>query len=175
MVKGLVAILDDTTQQRVRDLWAEFHSRFGAYGVSVTPYPHFSFHVAEEYDGKLLENLESFTSLVEPLTVSTAGIGIFTGEVPVIHLNVVRRAALSRLHKAAWELGERFAQNSLSYYTPDNWIPHITLAQGDFTQEQIPKVIDMLQTRDFSWEVQVVGIGILANHQTSPTISYMLR
>lgn len=175
MAKGIVAILDDITQQRIRDLWTEFEDIFGVHGVSITPYPHFSFHVADNYDGALLDELEALVPMVSPMTFKTAGLGIFTGAVPVMHLNVVRHGALSRLHKALHSIGNKYGQSNMDYYAPNNWLPHITLAQGDFSLAQIPQALELLQTRDFNWQGQVVGFGVLANHQSEPTISYMLR
>ena len=175
MAKGIVAILDDATRQRMQDLWTEFEDKFGVHGVSITPYPHFSFHVADEYDGALLDELEALVSIVSPMTFRTAGLGIFTGDVPVIHISVVRHGALSRLHKALHSIGDKYGENNIDYYAPNNWLPHITIAMGDFPLKQIPKVIELLQTRDFNWQGQVIGFGVLANHQSEPTISYMLR
>ena len=35
---------------KVESLWDELETRFGLNGIRVTPYPHFSWNIAEEYD-----------------------------------------------------------------------------------------------------------------------------
>jgi hypothetical protein len=47
---GIVSFLDEPHYRRVEELWAELSGRFDVEGIYVTPYPHFSYQVAESYD-----------------------------------------------------------------------------------------------------------------------------
>jgi hypothetical protein len=43
---GVVSLLDAAHYQAVESLWAELAAACGLRGVYVTPFPHFSYHVA---------------------------------------------------------------------------------------------------------------------------------
>jgi hypothetical protein len=52
---GIVSLLDNDRYQLIEDLWAELKREFSVHGVYITPYPHFSYHVAQYYDVTKLE------------------------------------------------------------------------------------------------------------------------
>ena len=75
---GIVSLLDKTHYFLIEEIWQELQSEFGVQGVHVTPYPHFSYQVAKQYDFKALETLlQDFTSHEVSFQVRTAGLGIF--------------------------------------------------------------------------------------------------
>ena len=47
---GIISLLDNDHYQLVEEVWAELEREFSVHGVYVTPYPHFSYHVAQGYD-----------------------------------------------------------------------------------------------------------------------------
>ena len=47
---GIVSLLDEDHYRMVEDVWAGLDEALGLRGVYVTPYPHFSYHVADHYD-----------------------------------------------------------------------------------------------------------------------------
>lgn len=176
MVKGLIAVLDKETLNKVEAIWDEFSLEFGVHGVSGVPYPHFSFHVADDYDTRGLgQALNHLTTNNGELTVQTSGIGVFTGDEPVVYINVARSPELSELHAKIWRAMTPIATRAAAQYAPTRWIPHITLAQGDIPKEKIPDVVAMLQARDFYWDVQVVMLGVLESRASSPRIAYQLK
>ena len=137
-MEGIVSLLDDKHYQLVEDIWTELVRRFGVRGVYITPYPHFSYHVAANY------NLESLTPILERVTsniatfqVRTGGLGIFSGAAPVIYIPVVRSLELTQLHEALWKEISPFASGTQEYYHPDQWMPHITVGFGDINQENL--------------------------------------
>src|SRR5215471_18966473 len=54
---GIATLLDKDHYQLIEDLWAELERRFSVHGVYITPYPHFSYHVAQDYDLDLVDNI----------------------------------------------------------------------------------------------------------------------
>jgi hypothetical protein len=94
---GIVTFLDNDHYQPVEELWAELKRDFLVDGVYITPYPHFSYHVAQLYDvDKIEPGLERITSNITTFKVRTSGLGIFTGTSPVLNIPVVRSLELTQ-------------------------------------------------------------------------------
>lgn len=164
MPSGAVALLDDATTAKIEAIWHEFQATFGVHGVSRTPIVHFSFHVAEAYDAiKTFSTITAIARTMPPFTVRTAGLGIFTGMLPVIHIPVVRNERLGQIHAQIWQQMTPLATGVLAYYHPDHWQPHITIAQGDIPADKLPQIIAMLQERDFNWQIEVTRLGFIAD------------
>ena len=49
-MQGIVSLLDGEERERVEQLWEELRRDFGVRGIHAKRFPHFSYHVAEEYD-----------------------------------------------------------------------------------------------------------------------------
>lgn len=127
-----------------------------------TPYPHFSFHAARKYDYTQLESLlERFAAETPAFEGRTAGLGIFSGPLPIVYVTVTCSPLLTRLHQALWPMVAPTAAGSNAYYHPDQWIPHITLGHGDITWENLPAVIRLLSGRDFAWTFPINNLTIL--------------
>ena len=83
VVNGIVSLLDDKHYELVENLWAELGREFGLKGIYITPFPHFSYQVAEHYEVELLESvLQRFALKSAKFKVKTTGLGIFTTAQP---------------------------------------------------------------------------------------------
>ncbi len=65
---GIVSLLDSAHYRLVEALWAELDEVCSVRGVYVTPFPHFSYHVAEQYE---VDKLTEIVRQVARDTVST--------------------------------------------------------------------------------------------------------
>ena len=100
---GIVSLLDSDHNQQVEELWVELERRFSVRGVYITPYPHFSYHVAQDYDLDKTESvLERITSNITTFKVRTSGLSVFTGASPVLYIPAVRSLELTQLHEEIW-------------------------------------------------------------------------
>jgi 2'-5' RNA ligase len=162
-MQGVVSLLDDQHYARVEAIWEELGQKFDVRGMYVTPYPHFSFQVAEEYDESACESsLRELASRTPPFRVRTAGLGIFTVANPILYINIVRSPALSALHEEIWRGVRQVTPGPVShYYHPEEWAPHITLAQGDIDQDKLAEVVRYLSRRNFHWEFNVTNVSII--------------
>jgi 2'-5' RNA ligase len=174
MPSGVVALLDRETTAKIEAIWGEFQAAFGVHGVSRTPIAHFSFHVAEAYDAiTTIPKVTAIARTMPPFKVRTAGLGIFTGMLPVVHIAVVRSEQLAQIQALVWQQMASGATGIQMYYHPDHWQPHITIAQGDIPSEKLPQVIAMLQERNFNWEIKVARLGFIAD--TGGTAAHQLQ
>jgi len=156
----------------VEGLWETLRREFGVSGVYVTPYPHFTHQVARAYDEAAVEAaLRRFATRHGSLTVRTAGLGIFTGPTPVLYIPVVRDPALAQFHQALWDEIGGAAAGAESYYHPERWLPHITLALDDVDADALAEIVRSLAGRDLTWEIAVGNVSLL----TGTDAGYELR
>jgi 2'-5' RNA ligase len=159
---GIVSILDDEHNKQVTEIWAGLDGQFGLRGIYVTPFPHFTYHVAEHYEVAQIDTvLKRFASEHAGFTVKTAGLGVFTGAHPVVYISLVRSPELSQFHKMLWdELGDA-GVGVYDHYKPEGWVPHITLAISDVDTVNLPHIMKFLSKRDFYWEIPVHAISLV--------------
>jgi len=162
MMHGLVSLLDKKHYQQVEALWHMLEVECGLTGVQVTPFPHFSWLIASDFDWVALENaLQEITSQTRPFTVSTTGLGFFSGPTPVGFIPVIRTAELSAFHQQIWERIQPLATDISPFYAPDKWTPHITLAYSDVTPENIACVMQKLAFQIYDWEITVDHLSFI--------------
>jgi 2'-5' RNA ligase len=159
---GIVTLLDNDHYQLIEDLWAELERSFSVKGVYITPYPHFSYHVAQDYDLDLVESvLKRITSNITTFKVRTSGLGIFTGASPVLYIPVLRSLELTQLHEEIWKEIATASSGVQEYYHPEQWMPHITMGFGDINKDNLSQIIPFLANRDFKWEITVDNFAVI--------------
>ena len=159
---GIVSLLDNDHNQLVEEIWAVLEREFSVHGVYITPYPHFSYHVAQAYDIDKIELvLQRITSNITTFNVKTSGLGVFTGTSPVLYIPVVRSLELTQLHEELWQEISPVSSGVQEYYNPDQWMPHITIGFGDISKDKLLQMIPLLAERDFNWEITVNNIALI--------------
>lgn len=159
---AVVSLLDDAHAPQMEALWQALQADCGLAGITLTPLPHLSWHIAAEYSYKRLETaLQELTAAAAPFTLRTTGLAVFTGPSPVVFIPVVKTPALSAFHKVIWEKVQPLAIAPSLHYAPDAWVPHITLAYGDVTPENLGCAMEMLAFRSFDWEIQIDHLALV--------------
>jgi len=159
---GLVSLLPQPHYDQVLGLWDEMEQKFGLRGIRVTPYRHFSWQIAECYDSPRLQTaLEELAARSQPFSVETVGLGLFTGEAPVLYVPVVVSAQLADFHRQVWEAVSGLGSAVSPYYAPDHWVPHISLAYEDWTPERIGPVMREMALRSFNWRFEVNNFSFI--------------
>jgi 2'-5' RNA ligase len=161
-MQGIVSLLDGEARDRIDQLWEELRRDFGVRGIHSKRFPHFSYHVADEYDlAKLRPELEQLAGAMRQFLARASGIGIFTRKEPVIYLPVVRSNELQNIHSGVARLAEPLATGINEYYAPDIWIPHITVAEGDVDILVLPEIVRRLGERNLRWELPVTNLAVI--------------
>ncbi len=159
---SIVSFLDNDHYQLIEELWAELKREFSVQGVYITPYPHFSYNVAQDYDVDKVEPvLQRITSNITTFKVRTSGLGIFTGASPVLYIPVVRSLELTQLHQELWQEISTVSSGVQQYYHPHQWMPHITIGFGDISKDNLSQIIPFLAERDFNWEITVNNLAFI--------------
>jgi 2'-5' RNA ligase len=174
-MNGIASLLDKPAASRVETLWQELEGRCGLVGVKSTPFPHLTWQVTENYDLSLLEAaLLKVTSLARPFIIHTSGLGVFTGEHPIAYITVVKDESLMHFHTLLWERINGIAFQPVLYFSPGQWIPHITLASNDLTPANLDCVMQFLDLQSFDMNIRIDNLVLVtqAADQRPTTVSY---
>lgn len=163
IMNGIASLLNDPHKTQIEAIWSELDEKCGLIGVRGTPFPHVTYQVVEAYDQDQLELiLQEIAKNTQPFTVQTTGLGIFTGDVPVLYLPLVKNDILLNIHTQIWAQTNAIAQGVSPYYAPDLWVPHITLAYGDITHFNLTCAIETLVFRKFDWIINIDNLTFIA-------------
>ena len=174
-INGIASLLDKPATERVESLWQELDAQCGLVGVKITPFPHFSWQVTEGYDSPRLDtSLQEIAGQTQPFTVRTAGLGLFSGESPIVYILIVKDEALIRFHSLLWQRMEKIAIRPMPHYAPEKWVPHITLAYNDVRRDNLGCALNNLAFLPFEWEIQIDNLVTIAQTEgpTAQTVYY---
>mgnify|MGYP001813579043 CR=1 FL=1 len=172
-MEGIVARLDEDHSRLSESLWAVVESELGLRGIYVTPFPHFSHHVAQGYDkdslGPILQRVAQDT---QAFPVQASGYGIFAGQPPVLYIPVVRTRELTDFHATVWQHTAHTATGTIDHYRPENWLPHITLGFGDIDKDNLPDVIRLLCERPLHWRMTIDNLSFIEDTGQGQQVRY---
>jgi 2'-5' RNA ligase len=146
---AVASLLDIHANERIHQIWDWLEANCGLSEIKLTPLPHFTWQSAEDYElAEVQPALKKLASELTPFRVRTSGIGIFTGEAPVFYLALIKSRPLLDLHERIWVELASLRSISNPYYSPEIWIPHITLARKDITPDNLACALSgMIHTR----------------------------
>ncbi|RPI85436.1 MAG: hypothetical protein EHM41_10910 [Chloroflexi bacterium] len=153
---GITTLLNVEQSSQVEELWQFLDKSCGLTGVMITPIPHFSWQVAEAYDMEGTKAiLQEMAVDACPFQVYTTGLGIFTGDQPVLYIQIAKSKPLQELHEQLWTRLEKVCSGCKDVYSPQYWVPHITLAHGDVDENGLMCALKKLAFMQFHWEILV--------------------
>ena len=159
---AIATLLDSSSDSQIRDLWQLMETDCGLAGIKTAPLPHFSWQGAKNYPVVEVEGILTDAAWQQsPFIVRTAGLGLFTGPVPVLYLALVKTVILMKVHDLLWEMIGPLATGLNSHYSPDLWMPHITVAYQDLTSENLACAVKNLIYRPVELEIHVDGLALL--------------
>ena len=163
MPQGIVSVLDQQHYQIIENLWTEMRQRFGVGDPEIEAMPHFSYHVAENYDEAVVGVLQEVAGEERPFIITASAIGIFPAPNPIIYAPVVRTPELTRLHNQLYTHLEPIAQDSNLHYSPHAWIPHITLSHNNITLEKLGPISQWLHQQAINWTITIDNFHLLTD------------
>ena len=135
---AIISELDSESTAAIRDYWQRLCKSCGLKEIYNLPTPHFTWLLAEGLDiDRIALLIDQIAVLRDPLAIQTFGLGIFSGNAPVLYLPIVKTGPLLQLHRDIWDRIQPLCVDVHRYYAPSSWIPHITLALKDLTSETI--------------------------------------
>ena len=174
---AVVSLFDEPTTQAIKNLWTELATDFGVRHLAeVLPYPHFSYQIAHHYDEARLTHLvEQLAYQSTPFPLRADGLALFTGSHPVLYVPIVRTIELSHFHQSVWQTVSQAAEGIPSYYEPNSWVPHITLAEHDLQAESLARIMTRFFTRELLWEIPIDNLAIIWDTGTQQEFRYQFH
>lgn len=143
-------------------LWKDLEMTCEYGGLHKAAIPHFSWQTAESYQFEALRaELELLAAEIPVFSFKTSGIGVFRNNRKIFFLIIVKDRKLLDLHELIWNRTLRFANQPNLHYSPENWIPHITLNLNELSEDQFKCSMEELTSRSYNFEFQVKQFGLL--------------
>lgn len=161
MYFAVVSLITSDNNLAFFEAWERLEKIFGNEGIDLVEKPHISWQVSSQYD---LNNLEKYLKTrageICPVNARISGLGVFTGSKPVFYLPVVRTPQIHNLHQVLWEETACFSINQERYYSPDEWIPHITLNRKAISCNQ-GEIFQKSCSMELRCEIQLNNFAIM--------------
>jgi len=128
---AIMTNLDSQSARQIEKIRSKAAQACGGDPVPLQWPLHLSWQGAEAYElPEVEERMRMIAKNVAPIIATIEGVGIFTGPQPVLHLPVTRTPELSALNQTLWETVTPLAKIFNRYFSPDQWVPHITIVYG---------------------------------------------
>lgn len=162
MFYAVATLVNPLENSELRATWERINEICQAQQVQPTRMPHLSWHVSMDYDPVALDDfLKHILSSLKPFEIHTTGVGIFSAPQPVVYLPVVKTRALLDLHEMLWKGVSPLTQSGNRLYSPDVWVPHITIAYESSLLENICGVIDELAVKPLETTLKFDHLAVI--------------
>lgn len=143
-------------------IWQDLNNTCEYGGLHKTAIPHFSWQSAESYQFEPLRvELAQLSTEIGRFSFQTSGIGIFNNKRKIFFLIIVKTRAILEMHEMIWQRTIRYADQVNLHYSPENWIPHITLNLNELTEDQFKCSVEELTQKPMNFEFEVKELGLL--------------
>ncbi|MFN2305073.1 MAG: 2'-5' RNA ligase family protein [Anaerolineales bacterium] len=161
---AIISELDQKSSRYVSNVWEELCQVCNLKAIYEVPTPHFSWLVAEEMDlGLISPILTQIAENSRTFTLHALGLGIFTGTHPILYLPLVKTGEMISLHQVIWDQIHPACNHLQYYYSPGQWVPHITLALKDLTKENMTCAVNAIAFEPIELSVNVQNLAIAQN------------
>jgi len=157
---GIVSLLEGEPYKKVKSLWKLFEKRYESKSVQMIQDPHLTFQAGWLEDSKVLvEAFSEFSKQIKPFNVEVKGFGHFDSI--VIYLKVIKTNRLFDLNKSINSFLSNYCVELFPLYKPEIWVPHITLAMDDLTEDNFKKAWNDLKDQDFSFRQTIHNFAMI--------------
>ncbi len=159
---AIASLLDTVSGQAVQNLWEKFEENCGLTGVKFSPLPHFSWQGSDLYQVEPVEAvLGDLAAEIRPFRARAASLGVFPGNMPVVYLALVKNETLLHIHQMLWDRLRPYAIAPNNYYSPENWVPHITLALYDVEPDRLGCAVASIAFQQIDLHLLVDNFSVL--------------
>jgi len=129
-VYAAVIKLDAISSKTVTDFWHRLAEKnISSYMIDNDYQPHVTLGVCDKLDDqKCFLGLKNFTLACEPFTLTLSSFGFFIAEECALYLGVTPTKHLIDLHERFHDAFCRYAEQVNPHFSPENWVPHCSLA-----------------------------------------------
>ena len=170
---ALATLLDPDSDHQTRQLWQQLEEKCSLSGIKAAPYPHFSWAASENIEWNAARRkLDRIAHKIKPFKVRTAGLGFFNDPGPVLYVAITKEPHLLVIHQEIWKRMERNLIKPQAFYSPNQWMPHITIAQGDLNPQKLACAVQELAFGRLAFEINVTNISVIYHSEEGVGIKY---
>ena len=159
---AVATIFDLPQEVGVNIAWSKLSQAAEQANLPMHAMLHCSWHVSISYSmPELSERLAEFARVHSAFDVHTVGLGVFTAEKPILYLPIVKTIDMAKIHKDLWNLLVPVSSSLVLYYSPNNWIPHITLCDDYRYIDQMCRFKQMLLFEPLSFRFRVDHLAVI--------------
>jgi len=173
LVPGVISLLDPPATARVEALCQEMTERFGVGRGFPGGIPHLTFHISNrDIEPGAIAVVERVASEFPPFTLFSSGLGTFAGpDGPIVHIAVARAPRAASLAETLdRELAAAGYPGTDRYYTPERWVPHITIAQQNLDGVDLGKLLAWLAAQPLAFELPLTSLSVAKETPTGADI-----
>ena len=162
---GILSILEDQPYEEVKRLWKLFEKSYNSIGVQTFNHPNLTFQGGEVTDTKALtRDFKGLAAEIEPFEIEVDGFGSFRKR--VIYLRVKKSREITRINGIVNQHLESRGETVFEEYTPERWIPHITVAMGDLAESEFDKAWSSLSGVKFGFVQKLHNICLVKRYSS---------
>jgi 2'-5' RNA ligase len=135
---GIASLLTSEERDEVLRFWNVFEKNYNSVGVRSFDHLNLGFQGASCLSvASLKDELSKLCAKISPFEIKVDGFGFFEAQSKVVYLKVMKTKELIEIHKEINSTLAKCCENLFNFYTPENWVPHITLAMGDLSETSL--------------------------------------
>lgn len=159
---GVVSMLTNDAYLQVEraQRWLEAEHGFTNPGYAR---PHITYVIGEGGEAMtsaLADRTEILAEETDPFQIRLSGLGLFPEAVPVLYLAVQPSAELAIMQQATCQALENVGMPVRPYYSVERWIPHVTLASGMVTSEELDAVCSQMPAKGIELVARMTGLWL---------------
>jgi 2'-5' RNA ligase len=161
-VPGVIALLPEPFAGRVESLWESMERDFAVPRGYPGAVPHISFHLgARDVEPAAAAAVSAVAGRTAPFVLYSAGLGVFAADPPVVHIAVARSPEAARLADNLTAALEAVGiPNADAHFTPQKWMPHVTIAHRNLTGVALGPLLAWLAQQPLAWEIPIGSLSL---------------
>jgi 2'-5' RNA ligase len=161
MFFAIATLLDNNTWQGILDQMPEDRELIASHRKK-GDVVHFSWIVSNGVElDKVNVKLQAMADSKQIVSTVNGGIGIFPGEDPVATLILVRNQKLNQYQSEIWRTCAKYMVNVNPNYSPDSWIPHVTLIHQGIDNDDFCKFLEDTRHKEIRFRIKVDNLAII--------------
>jgi 2'-5' RNA ligase len=162
---GILSIIEDRPYKEVKRLWKLFEKQYNSIGVQTFNHPNVTFQGGEVTDIKVLtREFRDLAVEIEPFKIDVDGFGSFDKR--VIYLRVKKSREIARINEVVNQRLKSRCVTVFEEYTPERWIPHITVAMDDLLESEFDRAWSSLSGVKFEFEQKLHNICLVKRYSS---------
>ncbi len=160
---GILSIIEDQHYKEVKRLWKLFEKQYNSIGVQTFNHPNITFQGGEVTDIKLLTSeFRDLATEIKPFKIEVDGFGSFDKR--VIYLRVKKSRDIARINEVIDQRLKSYHVTVFEEYSPERWIPHITVAMDDLVENEFDKAWSSLSGVKFGFEQKLHNLCLVKRY-----------